>query len=387
MIRHLFLMIWNQKRRNVGLILEIFFSFLVLFAVLTFIIYNYDHYRQPLGFAYDNVWAVQLGSNGTGEEQKAVHQEIKNLLTTFPEIERFSFSSENIPFGYSMNMTSLKKGQQELHANIFTADAAFPEVMTIPLVEGRWFSRQDDASKNTPIVINAALKKELFGSEPAIGKLLDRDENTKHEVIGVIDNYRYQGDFSPAEPGFFEKPDSFFLGGVILLKMRPTADAAFEAKFLRSLSQLASDWTFEIKYMDEMRVERLKSTIIPIAIFLIISCFLVFNVALGLFGVLYYNINKRKEEIGVRRAMGSTKGLISQQFIGEVLVIATFSLVLGIFFAIQIPLLDVFPVKTEVYLIAIITAILLIYSLVFFCSFYPSRQAATLQPAMALHEE
>lgn len=55
MIRHLIKMTWNRRRTNVLLIAEIFFSFLVLFAVVTLSIYYLDNYRRPIGFSYDDV--------------------------------------------------------------------------------------------------------------------------------------------------------------------------------------------------------------------------------------------------------------------------------------------------------------------------------------------
>ena len=49
MTRHLLKLVWNRKRTNGLMILEIFFSFLVVFVVATLGIYFCDNYRQPLG--------------------------------------------------------------------------------------------------------------------------------------------------------------------------------------------------------------------------------------------------------------------------------------------------------------------------------------------------
>jgi putative ABC transport system permease protein len=71
----------------------------------------------------------------------------------------------------------------------------------------------------------------------------------------------------------------------------------------------------------------------------------------------------------------------------EALILATFSLIIGSFFAIQFPLLNVFDLPAGVYLTALVLAILFIYLLVLICSLYPGRQAAAIYPAVALHEE
>ena len=122
-------------------------------------------------------------------------------------------------------------------------------------------------------------------------------------------------------------------------------------------------------------------------IMFVVAGFLIINVALGLFGVLWYNINKRKGEIGLRRAVGASGNSISMQLVGEALVLATISLVIGSFFAVQFPLMNVFDLAANTYLIAIGFAVLFIYFLVILCAFYPGRQAAAIYPDVALHED
>lgn len=103
--------------------------------------------------------------------------------------------------------------------------------------------------------------------------------------------------------------------------------------------------------------------------------------------MLWYNINKRKGEIGLRRAVGATGNSVSKQLVGEVLVLSTISLVLGCFFAVQFPLMNVFDLPAGIYLIAIAMAVAFIYALVTVCALYPGKQAAAIYPAVALHEE
>ncbi len=388
MIRHLFLIIWNQKRRNFGLILEIFFSFLVLFAVLTFIIDKYNYYRQPLGFEYQNVWSIYQDTKGAPKEEVfATQEQIRNALKSFPEIIDFTFTNSNIPYGSSRSITSLKKGDKEIDADIFTVDEHFASTLGMSLSEGRWFNESDRAAGYKPVIINGVFKEEAFGDEPAAGQMVEDYNDNPLKIIGVVDQYKYRGEFVKPFAGFFQRVDTTFAVRSLLLHVRSNADAKFEERLNKRLDQIASNWSFEINYLDEMRKSTLRETKIPMLIFIIISAFLVFNVALGLFGVLWYNINKRKQEIGIRRAMGASKSGIGRQFVGEVLVISTLSLALGTFFAVQFPLLKVFSVQAGVYFLSIVVSAILIYLIAFTCSLYPSVQAAKLQPAVALHDE
>lgn len=388
MIRHLFLIIWNQKRRNFGLILEIFFSFLVLFAVLTFIIEKYTYFRQPLGFEYKNIWAIYQDTKGAPKEEVfAVQEQISNALKTFPEVIDFTFSNSNIPYGSSRSITSIRKGDEEIDADVFTVDENFAKTLNMPIVEGRWFEPADRSAGYTPIIINGELKEAAFGEEKAAGQFLESYGNDPLKIVGVIDQYKYRGEFVKPFRGFFRLTDTSFAVRSLLLHVRPGAGADFEERLNKRLDQIASNWSFGISYLDESRKNTLRETRIPMLVFMIISGFLVFNVALGLFGVLWYNINKRKQEIGIRRALGASKAGIGGQFVGEVLVIATLSLALGTFFAVQFPLLKVFNIQGGVYFLSIAASIVLIYVIAFVCSLYPSSQAAKLQPAIALHAE
>lgn len=147
------------------------------------------------------------------------------------------------------------------------------------------------------------------------------------------------------------------------------------------------DGNIEIQHLTDMRYERNRMMRVPFIIFIIIATFLIINVALGIFGVLWYNINKRKGEIGLRRAVGASGWAISWQLVAEAVLLATLSLILGSFFAIQFPLMKTFNLPAENYITAFIFSILFIYGLVILCSLYPGKQAAAIYPAEALHED
>jgi putative ABC transport system permease protein len=143
----------------------------------------------------------------------------------------------------------------------------------------------------------------------------------------------------------------------------------------------------EIEHLANKRVSINNFTLIPMIVLLLVGGFLIINVALGLFGVLWYNINKRKGEIGLRRAIGASGAAVSGQLVSEALIIASLSLAAGTFFAVQFPLLNVFDLPPNVYFLAILFSIIFIYLLVLICSLYPGRQAAAIYPAVALHED
>ena len=171
------------------------------------------------------------------------------------------------------------------------------------------------------------------------------------------------------------------------MQVTPDADAAFEGRLYKTMANYMKNSDVEIEHLTSKRTSSNYFALIPMIVLGIVSCFLIINVALGLFGVLWYNINKRRGEIGLRRAVGATGNSVSSQLIAESMLLATLSLIVGSFFAVQFPLLNVFDLPAAVYLFALLFAILFIYLLVFICSLYPGRQAAAIYPAVALHEE
>ena len=399
MLTHLFKLIWNKKKQNFLLMIEMLVSFLVLFAVFTLIVYYYHNYKQPVGFDYKKVWVINYGSpqnNPGGDSALLFHDALLKMIKSMPEVEDASYTSGNVPFSMSTNNTEVSyRNQQHVRTNVYGCEEQYKSVVGATMAAGRWFNPSDDVKgRYTPVVLNEKLKEQLFGNENAVGKVIGenqietRTSVDKYRVIGVVKNMKDKGDYQAIENGMYLKMDTGWIqwAGNILLKVKPTADAAFESKLFKSLSN-AIGTSVEIEHLEKKLTSKNKIMLVPMIIALMVSGFLIINVALGLFGVLWYNINKRKSEIGLRRAVGAASSSIARQLVGEALVLSTLSLLVGAFFAVQFPLMNVFDLPASVYLVAIAFSIGFIYLLVMICAFYPGRQAAHIYPAVALHEE
>jgi len=388
MIRHLFKLIWNKKKSHSLLIIEIWASFMVLFGLASLIIYNVRNYIQPLGFDYENVWTINLSNNQDTLAVKEKMETIVRKVKGFAEVESVSRMS-NYPFSHSNNSHTVKYKNSSTNLHFIVADENLAKTINMPMVSGRWYKNVDSVGKYTPVVINRMAEKILFEDQAAVGKVLsDHTGKPIWIVTGIIDYYKDKAEFMENKPTMFEllKVQDIW-NKTLVIKVKPGTDAIFESKLVESIASIGKGWSSEVIYLTDARKQQHDITLIPVLIFLIVCSFLLINVALGLFGILNLSIARRRGEIGLRRAMGATEGKVTTQFLGEIWVLATFSLILGLLFAVQFPLMNVFDVASGIYVTAIFTAIVIIFLIVTLCAWYPSRQASRIHPAVALHEE
>ncbi len=348
-----------------------------------------------MGFNYDNVWIVNFTPPekiDSADSVEIFHQTWKRMLRSMPQIKEVSLSGNNIPFSMSTSNSVVTYGNNKSLTNFYGVEETYMKLLNMHMEEGKWFTTADKVHTIEPVVINSTLKKKLFGNETAIGKLLGQgDPNnqlSKQRIIGVVNDIKDKGAYQAVESGLYKYIDTGWarLIGTIVLKVNPDADAAFESKLFKSLSN-AIGTSIEIEHMDKKLVSKNRLMLVPMIIGLIVAGFLIINVSLGLFGVLWYNINKRKGEIGLRRAVGATGKSVSKQLVSEALILSTFSLIIGLFFAVQFPIMNVFDLPADIYFEAIIFAVIFIYILVMLCAVYPGKQAASIYPAVALHED
>lgn len=391
MIRHLLRLIWNRKKKNILLIVEVCLAFLVLFAVFSIAVYNWQNYRKPLGYNYENVWTAYSfwEDELTNTEVKEQQQRIKQAMLAIPEIQDAAYSSQNIPYGNSNMLWGIDWKDRSINFNRFVVDPDFFELMDMNVIKGRVFT-EEDKSLGRYAVITSDMEKMLYpNGESAVDSIIPLDNQDGIKILGVIDYFRYQNEFAEPSASLFLMYDYESAGMAeesLVMKVAPGAGPAFEEQLLKVLHEMSPGYYFVLSIMDDERLNRRREELLPISIFLIVAAFLIINVALGLFGVLWYNVNSRKSEIGLRRAMGASTQSVVKQIIQETLLLVGMAIIIGIIIAIQLPLLKVYNVPFSVYLWGILGATAFLAIIVFLCAWYPGKKAAEIQPAIALHE-
>jgi putative ABC transport system permease protein len=420
MTRHLLRLVWNRRRANALVALEILLSFLVLCAVATMVVYYVDNYRRPLGYVWQDTWVVTMDANardqvmadagtaaaGTGPRalQRAMVARLIAIAGDLPEVVSASAAFIG-PYDNSTWRDNIKVGGKQYVYYYNEATDGFAGTLRMNVLRGRWFDRSDDGAGWTAAVINLRLAREMFGDVDPVGKLVEDEtepdpaspvqhERTRLRIVGVIDDFRKDGEYSA--PGSFliarnrldDPRELIHPPRVLLVRVRPGTTAAFEEKLVTRLRAAAPDWTFQSEPLELKRDESHRNYIGPLAAAGVVAAFLLIMVALGLTGVLWLNVTQRTREIGLRRAKGATVRNVQQQLVGEVIVLTTLAVLVGVAVAAQFPLFGLYgEVPPAVYLAGLGAALVGIYALTIACAYVPSRLAGGVQPAEALRYE
>jgi putative ABC transport system permease protein len=410
MIRQLVKLCWNRKRSQALVAVEVFFSFLVVFAVMTVAVYNVHNYRQPLGFDYRDVLNVNLTSLADlasgGGRNVAAGEVARQLLRDVQGLDAVEgVAGTAIPV-FDLTGMSDRVEYQGRRFDSYNTEVTddFAKVMRVEVTQGRWFEAADDALPYDPVLINERLKRDLFGGEDPLGKNIAPTPDPtpaaqaasaaprEIRVVGVFKDFREDGELSGPEPYFFKRTR---LAGTqtrplynLVVRVRAGTPASFEETLMTRLRATIPGSTFQVDPLPRMRRSLMRLKLVPFVAAAMIAAFMLIMVALGMVGVLWQSVSRRRREIGLRRALGATGQGVSLQVLGELLAVTTTGLLIGAALAVQLPLLGVIGwVGNGVYATAMALAALTIYGLTMVAALYPSWLATQVQPAEALHDE
>ncbi|MCG8308185.1 MAG: ABC transporter permease [Cytophagales bacterium] len=392
--------IWKAKRLKMLLAVEFMLTFIALAAIITFVFQFQKNNRFPLGFDYNNVYQIsanQYDRNfGTVFSPESTKKSIAELIESKNYIESYGEFRWNEPYheGYT-KINGIVKYDGIAVENIHLTETGpkMDDIFKLNVIAGRWFDESDDIPDHNPIVINQSLKEKLFKDKNAVGEKIQINENNL-KVIGVIDHYKYHGEFSkPVDILFFmhqydqmninssgkQKTDFF--------RVKPGTTIGEINSFARILSQKFPDYEIEITSLTAVRAKYFRKIWGPIVAVFTVFSFVFLIVLMGLFGVLWYNVSLRKKEIGLRRAVGADAGKIFTLVVREMLSWASVGIFIGALIFAQIPLLKLYSIGPGNFAFSVVSAAAIIYLLVAVCCLIPGIQAAKIQPAVALREE
>ncbi len=394
-------MMWRRRRKNIFLLLELFFSFLILNAVCLFLLTQWKMYKQPLGynpkqvgelsFNVEELLSAQarneegdLDSLGVSELLQSIKREIKEL----DGISEVSIGSYQMPFNNSHWTSSHETDNQDelsfVNSQIVLCDEDFNKVYEMDQKMGVWLKDKSDSQFMDAVVNQLFYDKYMKGAHD-LGATSDFLHGVR--VVGVTDKYKF-AEFEKEEPVMFTP-----------VYHSPSSASNFEIKYDEGInpywqkeindicSRYFKEGSFIMQKIDERRKTQSRPTWIIIIGMAIVSLFLIINVSIGLFGALQYAVEQRRGEIGLRKAMGATPGNILWQFLLEMIVLSTFGVGLALLFAFQVPLLNLMNIQSDTGYESISLTLGFVYLLIVLCSLIPAWRATRVMPAVALHDE
>lgn len=400
MTPHLLRLLWNRRRTNLLVGTEIFFSFLVLLAVVVMGVHAADNDRRPLGFTFDRVWNVDV-SRAEGERWDAAsaerYRQVLLAMASLPEVEAVApvFPS---PWAGSMYANSWRSRGRQVRYRMAVASDAYASLVGLTVVKGRWFSAEDDGALHEPIVVSESLALGVFGTTDVLGRGLGGDPEPgapaparEQRVVGVVADYRTDGEYAAAVPFLFERAtvnDATAAPAQVVLKVRPGTSAEFEETLARRLHAAAGGWSFRVDPLERLRRAANRSRLTPLLAAGIVAGFMILMVALGLSGVLWQSVTQRTREIGLRRATGATGRQVHLQILAEVALLTLAAVAAGIALAVQLPLLELLgDITPAVFATSLAVSAVAMLAITSACAFYPSLLATRVSPAEALRYE
>jgi predicted permease len=288
------------------------------------------------------------------------------------------------------------KGTIQPTAMIFGASPSYLETIQLPLIEGRWFNAGDTDKSRRVFVVNQGFVRHYFPNRRAVGQHITfTDPYAKledwPEIIGVVGNTRdvtlEEGDsyvYSPLQ----QSPAGPAEVSVLIRSSRPISEV------IGMVRQKVKDIdpalpVFQADSMEDIiRASFIERRAITLLLCSFAGIALLLS-AVGIYGVLAYDVSQRKHEIGIRGAIGANRRQVTALILRQGLWKAGIGLAIGITGALYLGdflrslLFEVTPTDPIAY--AAVSLLLLVVALL--ASYLPARRAARIDPMAALRTE
>ena len=296
------------------------------------------------------------------------------------------------------------KSQQELAGRFQRKDAlgtadycavspAYFQALGIPLLRGRLFDTRDQANAPHVAVISESLARSRWSGGDPIGATIEfgnMDGDLRPlTIVGIVGDTREYGLEQPARPTMYvnlmQRPR--FSTTVV---MRSAADPqAVISAARRILNDMAPDApprfrTFEQIYSASLGARHFNLTLVAA----FAGTALVLAVA-GIYGVMSYTVAQRRREIGVRVALGASRGQVFRTIVGQGLITTGIGVTLGVIAALGLTrtlenlLFGVTP--TDPVTFASVIAVLIAVAML--ACYLPALRATDVDPIEALRQE
>lgn len=418
MIKQIFKIIWSERKINVWILFELVLVFCILWFCVDYIYFFTKRYLEPTGYNVEHVYNINMGikeeghvliNNGTDAQKDSLVNivwTIVDRIKKYPDIEYISLSSAAVPYSGSFMSNKASLDTMVDYIQFKSVSPDYFNVFKINLQQGQ----VENWNNTDNIVISGNKDNQFLKHDTKQIKSLVTGDNENKQVIGVAASSK-RSEFDEHNPIVYtllstnDRETVYFDGIEICVRVKAEADKNFIERFTKDMQeQIAMDPYFlsSVTSISDLRKEFMKWNKYDnnFKSIFSISSFLFINIFLAVVGTFWFRIQTRRNEIGLRVAVGSTRMNIKALFILETLFLLLLASLIATPICINIALADILrdigvpsidrgeePIQISQYVINYLFTAFILITISISAVLYPSWRASRIQPAEALRDE
>lgn len=422
MIRHIGKIIWAQRRSNGWIWGELVIVMCALWFMIDRLWVDMRCYYAPLGYDITNTWRFKLASLSPQApayvpDSVSGADPVQDLLTLMerirriPEIEETCVTYWSMPYSFGNSWRSLFPLEGDtagLGARSYHILRVSPEYFDLFRIKDQRGKAVTSllADIHRPLVLTADAERLFFNGTSALGRQMSMNDDLSYPftVAAVVPTFR-SNDFDRPEQCAFEILKSDELVSTVrtfgvskaelsVRTRQPMTDDEMFAFLKRVGSQLRANnyYVYGVKRIAGQRAEQLAYRMKENRTKLSVMTFLLMNVFFGVVGTFWLRTERRRSEIGLRMAIGSSRRRLGQQMYLEGLLLLTATVPVWSLFAYNMIFLDKLDVYREPLTLFRLAATfggsyLLMAGMICLGIWLPVRKAVRMAPAEVLHYE
>jgi predicted permease len=391
-------------RINVGhglVALQVAVSFVLVLGASLFVRTLVDLTGQEMGFRSDGVLIASVDLRRTGatdKERPALFERVRDELAALPGVDTVAVSVLT-PMGNStwnnlITVPGYEAPERERVAFFNRLTPGYFRVMGTPLLAGRDIAPTDRVGAPRIVVVNEAFARKFFRGENPIGKTFvlgaERPGAENHEIVGLVADAKYNSLREPAPPTMYTawaQSDTAMSAAVISLRVNGSADA-HRAAALAAIERVNKEAVVTFKtFTEDIRAALIQERLVA-SLSAFFGGLALLLAAIGLYGVMSYSVARRRNEIGIRMALGAAPQKVMRLVLSNVAIVTVVGLVAGVAVAAGtaqfVNTLLFGLVANDVTMVAI--AAVTLGAAAALAGYMPARRAARVDPVAALRE-
>ncbi|MBS1824633.1 MAG: ABC transporter permease [Acidobacteria bacterium] len=353
------------------------------------------------GFRTEGVVSVSLDLRRAAvpkEQRMTIFRNLMDRLSTQPGVISAA-QVDVIPVsgsGWNSRVRAAGSNAEGKNSLFNRISPGYFRTMSTPIVAGRDFNDHDTLSAPKVAIVSEAFAKQFFGAENPVGKTFfvegrSGQADDGYEVVGVARNTKYyelREDFQPI--AFFPTAQEPNLGLAPSYVLHIAgAPAAVLEGVKATLAQVHPNIGIEIRALNRQVADSLLRDRLMAALSTAFGVLAAMLSALGLYGVIAYMVERRRNEIGVRMALGASRGHVIGLVVREAGIPLVSGMLIGALCALwagQTAASMLFGLKPHDPMVMAV-ALGLLSAVALLACLFPARRAAGLNPVDALRDE